>query len=176
MSVPVSVSVSVPVLETHPQFKFTPFYAIVEDGLDRMLDIFEQEEFTFFVKGSKVKSTVAEAVLISPKVYDSILNDRSIRSFVLSDDGIDVAKVEKFLSFVRSRDCESFLGDNAHSFLTLSRLFGNERFFLFFLHQLDRLDQIRQKRAPKDQDCDLLKVTLMFVRHGFMHIRMKIFR
>jgi hypothetical protein len=124
---------SVPVPDSVLQFKFTPFYAIVSDGFDRMLDVVETEEFTFSVNGSSVKSNVAEAVLISPKIHDLILNDRSIRSFVICDEKIKVEQIEKFLSFVRFRNCQSFLRDDAHSFLSLCRLFGNERLSVVFL-------------------------------------------
>jgi hypothetical protein len=61
------------------------------------------------------------------------LNDRSIHSFVICDEQIEVETVEKFVSFVRCRNCESFLRDDAHSFLSLCRLFGNERLFVVFL-------------------------------------------
>jgi hypothetical protein len=32
------------------RFKFAPFYAILEDGLERMLEIMKSQEFTFFCK------------------------------------------------------------------------------------------------------------------------------
>jgi hypothetical protein len=55
------------VSDANPQLKFMPFHAIVEDGLDRVFNILGSAEFTFYVKGSKVKSTIGEAVLLSPK-------------------------------------------------------------------------------------------------------------
>jgi hypothetical protein len=91
----------VSVLDANPQFNFTPFHAIVEDGLDRMLDVLDSEEFAFDVKGSIVKSNVAEAVLISPKIYDAIRNDRSTWSFAICDGGIEVAIVAE-VSFICS--------------------------------------------------------------------------
>jgi hypothetical protein len=121
---------SVPDSDT--EFKLKPFNTIVFDDLNRLFDTFEKEEFTFHVNGAKVTSNVVEAVLISPKIHDFILNDRSIRSFIILDEKVEVETVEKFLSFFRCRSFRSFLREDGQQFLSLCRLFWNDRLFLIF--------------------------------------------
>jgi hypothetical protein len=70
-------------------FKWTPFYAILQDGLERMLSVLKSDNFTFVVNGQVFESTVAEAVLLSPKVHETLRFDAGNRTFVISSDIID---------------------------------------------------------------------------------------
>jgi hypothetical protein len=67
------------VTEADTLFKFRTFYAILQDGLDRMFDIVESDKFQFFVNGECSEGTLAEAALISPTVHDTLQHDRSCR-------------------------------------------------------------------------------------------------
>jgi hypothetical protein len=82
--------------------------------MDRMLSVITKEEFTFYVGKAKVTSDLAEAVLISPKIYGLLSNDQTIRSFVISDNKIEAETVQRFLSFVRCRDSRLYLEKDAH--------------------------------------------------------------
>jgi hypothetical protein len=50
--------------DSNPLFKCKSFYPIIEDDLDRIFDIVGKAEFTFYVQGSCVESTIAAAFLI----------------------------------------------------------------------------------------------------------------
>jgi hypothetical protein len=65
----------------------------------------KSEEFRFFVNGQVPESTLAEAVLISPKVHEALRLDRNSRTFTISDDNVDSKSSGIFLELVRSRDC-----------------------------------------------------------------------
>jgi hypothetical protein len=115
------------------RFKFRPFYAILQEGCDRMFDVVRSETFQFFVNGECYESTLAEAVLISPRVHDVLRNDRSSRAFVISDEDLESRDFGHFLDFVRCHDCVSFSEDKELSFLSICRLLGNERLALILL-------------------------------------------
>jgi hypothetical protein len=58
--------------ETESAFKLSPLYAILEDGLERLFDIVKSDVFMFSINGKVLESTVAEAVLLSPTIYESL--------------------------------------------------------------------------------------------------------
>jgi hypothetical protein len=62
---------------------------MMKDGLSRILDVFRQEEFIFVVNGRRIRSTFAEALLISPAVYAAFRNDNTNRTFKVCEKGID---------------------------------------------------------------------------------------
>jgi hypothetical protein len=51
-------------------FRFSPFYAILYDGQDRMFELVKSDKFTFVINNTEFESTIAEAVLISPLVLN----------------------------------------------------------------------------------------------------------
>jgi hypothetical protein len=61
------------------QSKFRPFYAIFDDGLDRMFEVVKSEEFRFFVNGESLNITLSEAILILPRVHAALRLDRNCR-------------------------------------------------------------------------------------------------
>jgi hypothetical protein len=121
------------VAEADRLFKFRPFYALLQDGFDRMFDTVKSEEFHFLVNGECYESTLAEAVLISPTVHDVLRNDRSFRVSVISDKEIDSRDFGHFLDFIRCHDCVSLLEGKTLLFLTICPLFRNERLALILL-------------------------------------------
>jgi hypothetical protein len=54
------------------------------------MQLIEWEEFTFVVNGRTLKSNVAEAVIMSPSVFESLMIDRTIREFRIDDDAVDI--------------------------------------------------------------------------------------
>jgi hypothetical protein len=55
--------------------KLSPFHAVLHDGIDRLFELLQPENFTFVVKGETLKSTLAEAVLISPTICEGLKSD-----------------------------------------------------------------------------------------------------
>jgi hypothetical protein len=122
------------VLHSETPFRFSPLHAILQDGLDRMLDIVKTDDFTFIVNGESFKSTIAEAILISPKVHEMLRFDLSVRSLTISgDDHINATSFGHFLKFVLSRECPPVPQDQQLPFLSRCRSVGNERLALVFL-------------------------------------------
>jgi small GTP-binding protein len=48
-------------------------------GLRRLMQLVEWEEFTFVVNGCRIESNIAEVVVLSPSVFQSLMIDRTIR-------------------------------------------------------------------------------------------------
>jgi hypothetical protein len=55
--------------------KFSPFHAVLHHGIDRVFELVQPEDFTFVVKGERFKSTLMEAVLISPIISERQKSD-----------------------------------------------------------------------------------------------------
>jgi hypothetical protein len=107
--------------------RFSPLHAILQDGLDRMLEIVKSGDLMFIVNGESVQNTIVEATLISPKVHEMLRFDPSIRSFnILGDDCIDATSFGQFLKFVLSHECPTVSHDQRLNFLSLCRSVGNE--------------------------------------------------
>jgi hypothetical protein len=117
-------------------FTSSLLYAILEDGLSRMLEVVKTDDFTFYLNGQAFASTLAEAVLISPKVYQLLHSDSSIRTFTLKDAAVDQSCFSDFLELVRGRDLPALSADTALLFLPLSRLLRNEGLALVLLMSL----------------------------------------
>jgi hypothetical protein len=110
-------------------FKFLPFYTIVENGLKHMLDLLKSNTFTLIVNGYHFESTVAEAILILPAVYETLLQDPSVSTFSISGSEIDS---KDFVQLFRSNESIEFTVPSL-SLLSLFRLLGNESLSLLLL-------------------------------------------
>jgi hypothetical protein len=117
--------------------KGSQFFALLQDGFDRMLAVVQSERFEFIVKGERFSSTLAEAVLLSPKVYEIFQVDPSIRTFTISEEDksgeIETSSFKKFLECVHFRDFQQFSQSDELSFLSICRMLGNERLAFLFL-------------------------------------------
>jgi hypothetical protein len=83
---------------------FQPFHAIIENGLQRMLEIVKSDSFTFVVNGDQIQSTVVEAALLFPAVCGLLQHDARTLSFVISSSDIESNDFVSILGFVRSFD------------------------------------------------------------------------
>jgi hypothetical protein len=110
--------------------EFSPFHRVVQDGIDRLLEFIPCEEFTFIVKGEQFKSTLSEAVLISPKICENLKIDPSNRTFDFSKSEIEVNQFSVFLNLIRNREELTFSREDEIIFLSVCKLIGNERLFL----------------------------------------------
>jgi hypothetical protein len=139
-------------------FKATPFCVILEDGLERLFYFLKGDVFTFVVNGESLESTVAEAVLLSPNVYESLQSDPNIRTFVVSGDTLNVHSFRHFQDIVLGRDHHCFSNSVGLSFLSLCQLLGNERLSLLFLNVL-RLLSLSKSTSKSDSDSDSKSVS-----------------
>jgi hypothetical protein len=74
------------------------------------LAVVQSEKLAFVANGENFETTPAEAVLISPKVYESLQIDPSIRTFAICDldperdQGVDSDFLKTFLQCVHSHE------------------------------------------------------------------------
>jgi hypothetical protein len=78
-----------------------PFSTIVNNGLKGMLDFTKSNKFTFIVNGFHFENTVAEVILISPFVYESLLQDLSVFTFCISSSEINSNDFVEFVQLFR---------------------------------------------------------------------------
>jgi hypothetical protein len=105
--------------------KFMPFDTIVKNGLKRMLDFIKSNKFTFIVNGFHFESTVAETILISPFVYESLLQDPSVSTFCISSSKIDSNDFVEFVElFCLNNSFDSTIP--VLSLLSIFRALSNE--------------------------------------------------
>jgi hypothetical protein len=123
-------------VESGPSIQFCPIYAILQDGLERMFYVLEKDCFEFQVGERKIASTVAEAVLISPIIYDLISSDSTMNTFELNEETISATKFEAFLSFVRCHDSPRISREESFTFLKICEKLGNVRLSLVLLGSL----------------------------------------
>lgn len=109
------------------------FNAIWQDGLTRLFDVVKSDIFTFIVNGSHFESTVAEAVVLSPAVYEILRRDASERTFTISDSGIEVNDMKCILAFIHSKESSQLCEMHQLSLLSLFRSLGNDRLSLNLL-------------------------------------------
>jgi hypothetical protein len=69
-----------------------------------MIEFVKSDEFMFTVNRTEFKSTIAEAVLLSPLVCECLRSDSACRTCNLDKDMIDPAAFGDFLTFVRSHE------------------------------------------------------------------------
>jgi hypothetical protein len=137
------MTVPLPLPPSDALLKASKFYALLQDGLERMLSVVKSDEFEVVVKGESFTTTLAEAVLISPKVYELLQTDPTIRTFTIcgidddESENVDSGSFNAFLSCVHSRVFQDISRSNELSFLTICRLLGNERLAFLFLASLN---------------------------------------
>jgi hypothetical protein len=113
--------------------KFSPFHAILQDGIDRLLELIPNEEFTFVVNGERLKTTLSEAVLISPIISERLKTDPTTREFDFGNDEIEMKQLSVFVDFIRNRNECIFSKEDEIGILSICKLIGNEKFSLFVL-------------------------------------------
>jgi hypothetical protein len=126
--------------------KGSTFYALLQDGLTRMLSVMKSDNFEVVVNGESFETTLAEAVLISPKIYELLQVDPTIRRFAICsvDDSlsVDSSSLKAFLDCVHLREFFDLSRSNELTFLTLCRLLGNERLAFLFLASLNSISPL----------------------------------
>jgi hypothetical protein len=103
---------------------FSPFAAIVGQGLERLHGLSSDPAFTFVINGEPVETPLSEAVMLSPFAYEVLQGDRSCHEFVISS---EAASVDGFSRLRRiAGGTEVTVEESAwHSVMALSRALGN---------------------------------------------------
>jgi hypothetical protein len=107
-----------------------------QDGFERLLKGIESEEFVFIVNGESLKSTVFEAIFISPKIDENIRNCPGFNTFCIDDKSITIKDLSRFIDFVHSRVFQNFSREEQFSFVSICRLFGNESLTFLLIESL----------------------------------------
>jgi hypothetical protein len=74
------------------------------EGLERLKQLIEPSPFTFVVNGRSFVTTVIDAVLLSPAVFNALIQDPTITTFAFDVDGRDCspALLSKLFAFPAS--------------------------------------------------------------------------
>jgi hypothetical protein len=157
------------------QFKFSPFHAVLHDGIDRLLEMIQSEDFMFLVKGQEVKSTIAEAVLISPIIFEKLKMNPMDPTFSFVSDEISPKQLEQFLALIRDHNCEShnFSMKDELDFLSVCKSFGNDRLSLIILcsvHSNSTSDIVSQK-IEFDLEIDIDSCASQFSSYSIDEVR-----
>jgi hypothetical protein len=119
--------------------EFSPFYAVLHDGADRLIEFLKKDPFTFAVNGSEFASTVAEAISLSPKIFEALGSNPLGTVFEFPRDSVDPTEFGYFLAFVRRRDFPIIPPAHARSFLSICRHLGCEPLSLALLASIGAL-------------------------------------
>jgi hypothetical protein len=119
-------------------FKLSMLSEMMKDGLSRILEVFGKDDFIFVVNGRSIKSTFAEALLISPAVYAAFRSDNTKRMFEIREEGIEANDFDLILKLIRleSFDNVEMSEDRELSFLSIFRCLKNERLSLQLLSSI----------------------------------------
>jgi hypothetical protein len=112
--------------EATAKLEFSPLFVTLHEGFERLLEVVPKDEFVFIVNGEAIVSTVTQAVLISPKIYETFRSCPGNCGFRINDEHITANDFRRFLDFVRSRVFDGFSDDERSSFLSISSLLGND--------------------------------------------------
>jgi hypothetical protein len=118
------------------RFLQSPLFVALQDGFERLLEGVQSDEFHFIVNGECLKSTVFEAILISPRIHENLQFCPGCRIFYMNDKSITTKDLSRFIDFVHSPFLEGFSRDEQHSFLSICRLLGNERLTFLLIESL----------------------------------------
>jgi hypothetical protein len=120
----------------NPTIKFSLFHAILQDGIDRLLELIPNEEFTFVVNSEQLKTTLSEAVSISPLISERLKIDPMNRKFSFGSDEIEMKQLSVFIDFIRNRNEWTFSNENEIGILSICKLIENEKLSLFVLESV----------------------------------------
>jgi hypothetical protein len=133
-----------------PPIKFSPFHAILKDGIDRLPELIPFEEFTFVVKGECFKTTLSEAVLLSPLISERLKTDPMNREFKFENDELEMKQFCDFLQFIHNREECKFSSEDRKTFLLVCKLLGNEYLTLIFLPSISQFSELPGNVASQE--------------------------
>jgi hypothetical protein len=124
------------VTSSNSPIKFSPFHAILQDGIDRLLELIPNEEFTFIVKNEQLKMTLSEAVLISPIISERLKIAPMNREFNFENDNLEMKQFSAFVDFIHRKEVCNVSEEDEIEFLTICKFLGNEKLSLFILNSV----------------------------------------
>jgi hypothetical protein len=137
----------------NPTIKFSPFHAVLQDGIDRLLELIPNEEFTFIVKGEELKITLFEAVLISPIISERLKTDPLNHFFNIESDELEMKQFSSFVDFILNREKFNYSRENEIIILSICKLLGNEILFLLILGSF-HCEVSSQLFSSKECECE----------------------
>jgi hypothetical protein len=100
-----------------PKLNASPVLVVLQYGLERLFEAVQSEEFYFIVNDEELKSTLAEAVLISPTIHEELRSSPDFRTFRINDTKFTSNDFGRFLTFVHSQVMTDFSKSEQTSFL-----------------------------------------------------------
>jgi hypothetical protein len=89
--------------EDPPRFDVLAFIRIVHEGLKRVFEQVQTDNFTFVVNGKRLETSLAEAILISPSISELLRSDISTRTFSIVGSDLDFDFFCRFVEFLGCR-------------------------------------------------------------------------
>jgi hypothetical protein len=136
------------------RLNISPLFLTLQDGLERLFEVIQSEQFEFIVNGEELKITIAEAVLISPTIHQRLQFCPEIRTFRIDDDKLTLKYFSRFLDFVHSRIVGDFSREEQISFLSICGLLGNIRLTFLLLESLHGMSEDKESAVLEICDID----------------------
>jgi hypothetical protein len=130
----------------------------LQNGLERLLEVLQSENFFSFANGEELKSTIAEAVLISPTVHERLPSSAEVCTFHIHDDNSTAKDFSHLLDSIHSRILTDFSKDEQTSFLSLCVFFGDIRLTFLLLGSLHGIGVDQKVREAKFSDSSIKEV------------------
>jgi hypothetical protein len=130
------------------QLNLSPFHTVLRNGFERMLELCPSKPFVFTMNGEEFPTTLAEAILLSPKVCELQRSNPQNSGFYFASGSIQAKDFGFFVEFVH---CLAFAGlgrARALSFISISEQLGNESRRFALLSSLNIESNSSLTRAP----------------------------
>jgi hypothetical protein len=119
-----------------PKLTASPMLVTLQDGLERLFEVVQSDDFYFLVNGEQLKSTIVETTLISSKIHKQLRSYPEIRTFRIDSDNLTAKDFLRFLEFIHSEVITGFSKEEQTSFLSICGLLGNTRLTFLLLESL----------------------------------------
>jgi hypothetical protein len=136
-------------LQGKMQFAQSPLFITLQNGLERLLEVLQTDEFMFIVNGESQKSTVLEAVLISPKIHENLRSSPGSCTFCINDENITAKDFSRFLDFIHSRVFKGFSREEQLSFVSICELLGNDGLTFLLIESLRMISEENGERREE---------------------------
>jgi hypothetical protein len=125
----------------------SPVLVALQDGLERLFEAVQSDEFYFVVNGEQMKSTIAEASLISPTIHQQLRSFPDIHTFRIDDTDFSAKHFSHFLEFVHSNIITGFSKEEQTSFLSICGHLGNTRLTFLLIDSLHYIESSQESAA-----------------------------
>jgi hypothetical protein len=115
-------------------------YRFFYEGVQRMMGLMKNDCFIFIVNGHRFETSIAEAILLSPAIYERLMDDGSILNIVLRDDGMQSEDFQRLLSMIRGSSTEILIS-SVKSMILICKYLGNSRLESFFRSAFSNSDK-----------------------------------